>query len=42
MQSAESYVLDVVDPQMYSIELGTDIYIQALQLVRGIMDLAND
>lgn len=41
-QSAESYVLDVVDPQMYSIELGTDIYIQALQLVRGIMDLAND
>ena len=40
--SIESYVLDVVDPLMHSTQLGIDIYIQALDLVRDRMDLAND
>lgn len=38
----ESYVLDAVDPLMQSTQLGIDLYIQALDLVRDRMDLAND
>lgn len=40
--SIESSVLDVVDPLMQSTQLGIDLYIQALDLVRDIMDPAND
>ena len=38
----ESYVLDAVDPVMQSTQLGIDLYIQALDLVRDKVDLAND
>ena len=34
----ESYVLDVVDPLTHSTQLGIDLYIQALDLVRDIME----
>ena len=36
--SIESYVLDVVDLLTHSTQLGIDLYIQALDLVRDIME----
>ena len=36
--SIESYVLDVVDPLTQSTQLGIDLYIQALDLVRDRME----
>ena len=36
--SVECYVVDVVDPLTQSTQLGTDLYIQALDLVRDRME----
>ena len=36
--SIECYVLDVVDPLTQSTQLGIDLYIQALDLVRDRME----
>ena len=36
--SIESYVLDVVDPLTQSTQLGIDLYIQALDLIRDRME----
>ena len=38
MHSIECYVLDVVDPLTQSTQLGIDLYIQALDLVRDRME----